>query len=661
MPLRHIAHAPRALVVALALAACTDTELPTAATPPAPAQSLAPATPVLAAIAPTANPSLAVVPASVTITRGRGIPLRAVNLDPLNAKQANAPITWSSSNTGVATVSSTGHVRAVAPGTATITASALNRQLVATSAITVAARPNCERPTPLPTNVTGVIAPIPPTYEDTPLVFRFTIDDPDPCHRYTFHFLDVPILGVLYQVSDEGTTRLDAPLAAGMDVSNSEGWVAYYPKPGIYGHDSFRYNVRDDAGGLYSFLPVIPIQMLPVNDPPIVFEGTHVGYNNYNVTNVQLSTRDIDDVYTATDKCIVELPRNGDLYWNTVSPANRVVKGDCQKSGALRYASRIDGAYSCGPMPDRSTYPHKDSFRWYVSDGRAVSDTVTGSIRVDYANQPPTYRGPASVSTSEDTPASFTLTGSDPDGDVILYQVNTLPRHGTLWVPRPGSAPHQITILPAFLLADANGATSLQYVPDPNFNTLTQSDDFHFQVAGGDGPRNCDYAVRFDVAPVNDAPTIIAPDRVGAIVGLGGIGVPTAFLVSVADDARPTDVLVLTLRAQGPAAARVDLINPTGFKVRRISATEVVFEGTLPAINTLLGRGVTWTPNASGATYGELAIIVDDRGNFGSGGLRVGTKIVAVDVGFETEGGLELRIATPARETTRLRPTPDRR
>lgn len=328
-------------------------------------------------------------------------------------------------------------------------------------------------------------------------------------------------------------------------------------------------------------------------------------------------------------------------------PANRVVAGECRPSGSLRYVSHIDGVYGCGALPARNSFPHTDSFRWYVTDGRAVSDVVTGNIRVEYVNMPPTSVGPASASTSEDTPASFTLSGLDPDGDPFAYLVNALPRHGSLRVLE-GSGPRQITAVPTLLLAAADGTTSLQYVPDADFNTLTQGDDFHSQLTDGSVPRNCDYTVRFDVAPVNDAP--------------GGIGQPTGvYGIAVTDDARPTDVLSIPLRAQGAAAGGIDIVDPSGFALRRVSATQVQFDGTLTAINALLDRGVQFTPNGSGATYGELAIIVDDRGNFGSGGPRVGTQIVAVDVGSDGDGGLE-SIRDGARATTRRPPlAPDRR
>jgi len=658
VPLRTPVHAPRArlaLIVGLVLAACTDPGLPTAATPRAPTPSLAPAPAPLPAIAPVANPALAVAPASVTITQGRGIPLRAVNVEPLNARQASAPIVWSSSDPAVATVSSTGQVRGVAPGTATITASAMERRLVTTAAVTVVSPPNCNGATPYPANVSGAIMTIPPGYEDAPQFFRVVLrDDPDPCHRYTFRVTELPVSGTLYQVAEDGTPQTGAPFVLGANVSNSEGWLAFYPNPGFFGTDSFRYQSRDAAGTFLGFQVPMPLRVLPVNDPPIALQATHVGDNNIRTWNVLIQSIDIDNLRPTIQNCIAELPRNGDLYWNSVSPANLVVRGECRSSSTLRYVSRTEGIFGCGYTPQSpSSYPKQvDSFRWFATDGIAVSDTVADGIRVVYVNQVPAFVGSGRVATSEDTPVSFTPSATDPDGDRIAFTIWAAPRHGVL-LRSDGT---QIDTYPALFLL----GSSLQYLPAAQFNTLGQTDDIPVEFSDGDA-NPCINTVHFDVAPVNDAPTIAAPDRTTADGSAFGV---TIYGITIADDARPTDVLSITLRAQGPAAARVAIANPTGFEIRRISATEVQFQGTLANINALLGRGVTWAPNASGALYGELAIVVDDRGNFGSGGPRVGTRIVAVDVATETGGleGIRDAAAASARATTRPRSsTPDRR
>jgi len=97
-------------------------------------------------------------------------------------------------------------------------------------------------------------------------------------------------------------------------------------------------------------------------------------------------------------------------------------------------------------------------------------------LEVSPANSPPVADA-QSVTTDEDTPVGITLTGSDPDGDVITYQVTA---HGTL----TGTPP------------------DLTYTPSANYNG---ADSFTFKV--NDGTVDSEPAtVTIMVNPVNDPP-----------------------------------------------------------------------------------------------------------------------------------------------------------
>jgi hypothetical protein len=85
-----------------------------------------------------------------------------------------------------------------------------------------------------------------------------------------------------------------------------------------------------------------------------------------------------------------------------------------------------------------------------------------------------------SVTTTEDTSKSVTLTASDVDGGPITWAISTTPEHGTL----SGTAPN------------------LAYQPAANF---FGSDSFVFRVSNGTTQES--YAtVSITVTPVNDAP-----------------------------------------------------------------------------------------------------------------------------------------------------------
>ncbi|HNS52366.1 MAG TPA: Ig-like domain-containing protein [Anaerolineae bacterium] len=87
---------------------------------------------------------------------------------------------------------------------------------------------------------------------------------------------------------------------------------------------------------------------------------------------------------------------------------------------------------------------------------------------------------PQSVMTPEDTPLAITLTGSDPDGDPITFEVTSEPAHGTL----SGDAPH-LTYAPA---ADYNGPDAFTFVANDGHLTSSPA------------------TVSISVTPVNDPP-----------------------------------------------------------------------------------------------------------------------------------------------------------
>jgi hypothetical protein len=121
-----------------------------------------------------------------------------------------------------------------------------------------------------------------------------------------------------------------------------------------------------------------------------------------------------------------------------------------------------------------------DSFTFNVNDGTVDGVPVTVLIIVKAVNDPPRANDD-SVTTQEDTLASITLTGCDPDGDALSYSVVQNPSHGTL----SGTGPN------------------LVYTPNENFNG---SDSFLFKV--NDGTVDSAAAtVSIQLKSVNDPPT----------------------------------------------------------------------------------------------------------------------------------------------------------
>lgn len=94
-------------------------------------------------------------------------------------------------------------------------------------------------------------------------------------------------------------------------------------------------------------------------------------------------------------------------------------------------------------------------------------------------NTPPVATG-FSIITNEDSPLSLTLSGTDGDGDSLIYQIVSSPVHGTL----SGTEPN------------------LTYTPRADFHG---TDSFTFQASDGMASSNT-ATVSISVTPVNDAP-----------------------------------------------------------------------------------------------------------------------------------------------------------
>ncbi|MEL1227031.1 MAG: Ig-like domain-containing protein, partial [Candidatus Neomarinimicrobiota bacterium] len=73
--------------------------------------------------------------------------------------------------------------------------------------------------------------------------------------------------------------------------------------------------------------------------------------------------------------------------------------------------------------------------------------TCSSPTKSEPAPQPPTVNN-LSITTNEDTPTTFTMTGSDPEGAALTFSISTQPQHGTV---------------------TASGAAGT-YTPNENFN-----------------------------------------------------------------------------------------------------------------------------------------------------------------------------------------------
>lgn len=223
--------------------------------------------------------------------------------------------------------------------------------------------------------------------------------------------------------------------------------LTYTPALNYNGADSFQFVAND--GRADSGAATVGITVAPVNDPPTA--------NNQTLTTPQ---------DTAAPVTLTGSDLEGDpLTFSVVTgPANGTLSGSAPN---LTYT----------PNPG---YFGADAFTYVANDGQADSGAAGVTITVTRLNHAPTADAQA-VTTGEDVAVGVTLSGSDPDGDALTYQVTISPGHGAL----SGSAPN------------------LTYTPATNFNG---PDSFAFVVNDG-FVSSAEAAVSITVNPVNDAPT----------------------------------------------------------------------------------------------------------------------------------------------------------
>jgi hypothetical protein len=215
----------------------------------------------------------------------------------------------------------------------------------------------------------------------------------------------------------------------------------------------------------------------PVNDPPIasnilatVIEDT--------TTAIPVSFSDVDGgtVFTGPWIEIMSWPSHGDVIG--FSGSN------------ILYAPTAN-------------YYGPDSFTYRVSDSYAFGNTATVSINVTPVNDAPVASS-KSLTLAEDTSVTFTVSGSDVDGDALAYEIVTAPTNGALSI----------------------AGTNYTYYPATNF---FGNDSFTFRASDGmlwSAPAT----VSITVTSVNDAPiafaqsVTLAEDGSRAIVLTGSDG-----------------------------------------------------------------------------------------------------------------------------------------
>jgi cellulose biosynthesis protein BcsQ len=280
---------------------------------------------------------------------------------------------------------------------------------------------------------------------------------------------------ITLMASDLNGDRLTYHIVTGPSHGKLNGTgpdVIYTPESNYSGPDSFTFLVND--GTVDSNTVSISLSVEAVNDPPVANYQSAMTRVDRSVF-INLTGSDVD-----SDKLkysIVTQPEHGSLTFGSNFDTN----------GKLTYTPN-------------SNFIGKDSFTFKLNDGGMDSAPATVTLNMTPNHVP--MGDLQSVTTAEDTPAVINLTGSDPDGDTVIYSVVTVPSHGSL----SGTAPN------------------LTYSPNKNFSG---PDSFTFKVNDGTADSALT-TVAITITPSNDPPVannieITAMEDVPVPVLLAGI------------------------------------------------------------------------------------------------------------------------------------------
>jgi large repetitive protein len=204
-----------------------------------------------------------------------------------------------------------------------------------------------------------------------------------------------------------GGSDVDGDPLTVSDVTDSENGTAtvsgpntvdYVGNPNFNGTDTFDFEIADGQGASDTGTVVVTVH--PVNDAPVVDDQAFEGDED-TALPISIAAGDVD----------------GDSLGITVlsDPAFGTLSG-------------TGPDYTYTPGPD---FFGADSFAVRVADGSGGADEATISITIDPVNDAPDA-APSSISTAEDTPASFALDASDVDGDALSFEIVTPPASGVV-------------------------------------------------------------------------------------------------------------------------------------------------------------------------------------------------------------------------------------
>ncbi len=498
------------------------------------------------------------------------------------------------------------------------------------------------------------------TAEDTDLVFnaaQFGFSDLLDSPPNSFDSVRVSTLPA------SGTLRLNGvDVLAGQVVSVADinaGLLSYSPAANLNGTAvaNFSFQVRDNGGTANggvdedASVNTLSIDVTAVNDAPVLADialmltvAEDAGAPSGTVGSLLSTfTGGISDIDAGAVKGIAITATNetnGTWHYSTDAGSTWNPVGAVSDASSLLLADTAGTRLYFAPNTNfNGIVASALTLRaWDQTSGAAGNKVNTSSnggitafssatdvidVAVTAVNDAPTAAA-ASASGAEDAASiAITLSGSDLDGTVTQFRLDTLPVHGSLYTDAA------LTTLAATGTdyAATSQALTLYFVPAADWNGV---DSFDYQARDDAGQLSLSAATAtLTVNAVNDAPLNTVPGvqitPVNTTLVLSGTSA-----ISVADvDAAVLEMSLSVTNGTITLASTAGLSFSTG---DGSADAAMVFSGSAAAINTALD-GLSYAPTGGYNGAATLSLTTSDLGATGSGGTLTDTDTVPIQVG----------------------------
>ena len=400
--------------------------------------------------------------------------------------------------------------------------------------------------------------------------------------------------------NDSTTSGGTLSYALASDVSNgsltlnADGSYSYTPNANFNGSDSFTYTVTDAASGESRTqtvsLTINPAS--PINNAPAA-NGTVAEQNDSDADAVSL---DVSSFFADIDGDTLTYSASGLPAGLNIDSATGIISGTLDNSASQGGNS---GAYS---ITVTATDP----------DGASVEQTFTWNV----ANPAPVAANDTGSADEDNTVTGDVLDNdNDPDGDDLSVTQFVVAGDPTTYTAGQNASVEGGTLV-------INGNGSYSFTPAANWNGTLPT--VTYSLSDGEGGSDTATLI-ITVNPVNDAPSISAPDFIAAVED---ISTPLTGISFSDIDAAAGDVVATLTVASGTLSAN----SGAGVLVSGAGDT-LSLTGSIADINAFIAAAqVSYTGAQDASGDVELTLSLDDNGNTGSGGAQIASTTSVIQI-----------------------------